>query len=112
MNSEHIFTNHDSFNKIININRNYYALNTLEIKKWMVDQMNKVEIHILGGFLGSGKSTLLQNLLLAEKKKKRKVAVLMNEIGEYSVDTDIIGKRECFKGTSERMYLLYAKRRA
>ncbi|MRQ97422.1 GTP-binding protein, partial [Bacillus anthracis] len=37
---------------MININRNYYALNTFEIKKWMVDQMNKVEIHILGGFLG------------------------------------------------------------
>ncbi|QWH88451.1 GTP-binding protein [Bacillus toyonensis] len=87
---------------MININRNYYALNTFEIKKWMVDQMNKVEIHILGGFLGSGKSTLLQNLLLAEKKKNRKVAVLMNEIGEYSVDTDIIGKenvlRELLKG--------------
>ncbi|MFJ8530463.1 CobW family GTP-binding protein [Bacillus sp. NPDC094106] len=64
--------------------------------------MSKVEIHILGGFLGSGKSTLLQNLLLAEKKKSRKVAVLMNEIGEYSVDTDIIGKenilRELLKG--------------
>ncbi|MBO1626677.1 CobW family GTP-binding protein [Bacillus arachidis] len=64
--------------------------------------MSKVEIHILGGFLGSGKSTLLQNLLLAEKKKNRKVAVLMNEIGEYSVDTDIIGKenvlRELLKG--------------
>ncbi|WP_242144638.1 MULTISPECIES: GTP-binding protein [unclassified Bacillus cereus group] len=64
--------------------------------------MKKVEIHILGGFLGSGKSTLLQNLLLAEKKKNRKVAVLMNEIGEYSVDTDIIGKenvlRELLKG--------------
>ncbi|CAI8919563.1 MULTISPECIES: CobW family GTP-binding protein [Bacillus] len=64
--------------------------------------MSKVEIHILGGFLGSGKSTLLQNLLLAEKKKTRKVAVLMNEIGEYSVDTDIIGKenilRELLKG--------------
>ncbi|WP_459501251.1 CobW family GTP-binding protein [Bacillus sp. C1] len=64
--------------------------------------MSKVEIHILGGFLGSGKSTLLQNLLLGEKKKNRKVAVLMNEIGEYSVDTDIIGKenvlRELLKG--------------
>ncbi|WP_018781377.1 MULTISPECIES: CobW family GTP-binding protein [Bacillus] len=64
--------------------------------------MSKVEIHILGGFLGSGKSTLLQNLLLTEKKKNRKVAVLMNEIGEYSVDTDIIGKenilRELLKG--------------
>ena len=68
----------------------------------MVSHMSKVEIHILGGFLGSGKSTLLQNLLLAEKKKSRKVAVLMNEIGEYSVDTDIIGKenilRELLKG--------------
>ncbi len=68
----------------------------------MVDEMKKVEIHILGGFLGSGKSTLLQNLLLAEKKNNRKVAVLMNEIGEYSVDTDIIGKenvlRELLKG--------------
>ncbi|KYG32794.1 CobW family GTP-binding protein [Bacillus gaemokensis] len=64
--------------------------------------MSKVEIHILGGFLGSGKSTLLQNLLLTEKKKNRKVAVLMNEIGEYSVDTDIIGRenilRELLKG--------------
>ncbi len=68
----------------------------------MVTHMNKVEIHILGGFLGSGKSTLLQNLLLAEKKKNRKVAVLMNEIGEYSVDTDIVGRenilRELLKG--------------
>ncbi|MDM5188191.1 GTP-binding protein [Bacillus sp. DX4.1] len=64
--------------------------------------MNKVEIHILGGFLGSGKSTLLQNLLIAEKQKNRKVAVLMNEIGEYSVDTDIVGRenilRELLKG--------------
>ncbi|MBE7094950.1 cobalamin biosynthesis protein P47K [Bacillus cereus] len=32
-----MFTNHYSFNKMININRNYYALNTFEIKKWMVD---------------------------------------------------------------------------
>lgn len=39
----------------------------------MVDQMNKVEIHILGGFLGSGKSTLLQNLLLAEKRRIEKL---------------------------------------
>lgn len=64
--------------------------------------MSKVEIHILGGFLGSGKSTLLQNLLLAEKQKQRKVAVLMNEIGEFSVDTKIVGEenvlRELLKG--------------
>ncbi|MFC3885012.1 CobW family GTP-binding protein [Bacillus songklensis] len=54
--------------------------------------MKKVEIYILGGFLGSGKTTLLQNLLKEEKKTNQKVAVLLNEIGEHSVDTDIIGK--------------------
>lgn len=52
---------------------------------------DKVEIYILAGFLGSGKSTLLKNLLVEEKEKGRKVAVLMNELGEYSVDTGIIG---------------------
>ncbi|MGX1195987.1 CobW family GTP-binding protein [Metabacillus sp. SLBN-84] len=51
----------------------------------------EVEIYILTGFLGSGKSTLLKDLLIEEKEKGRKVAVLMNELGEYSVDTGIIG---------------------
>lgn len=59
--------------------------------------MKKVEIYILGGFLGSGKTTLLQNLLKEEKKTNRKVAVLLNEIGEHSVDTDIIGKETPLK---------------
>jgi G3E family GTPase len=54
--------------------------------------MKKIDIYILGGFLGSGKTTLLENILKEEKKRNRKVAVLLNEIGEYSVDTDIIGK--------------------
>ncbi len=50
-----------------------------------------VEIYILAGFLGSGKSTLLKKLLLEEKEKGRKVAVLMNELGDYLVDSGIIG---------------------
>ncbi|SUV10267.1 cobalamin synthesis protein P47K [Priestia megaterium] len=54
--------------------------------------MKKIEIYILGGFLGSGKTTLLQTILEQEKKRKKKVAVLLNEIGEHSVDTDIIGR--------------------
>ncbi|MED3913250.1 GTP-binding protein [Priestia megaterium] len=54
--------------------------------------MKQIEIYILGGFLGSGKTTLLQTILEQEKKRKRKVAVLLNEIGERSVDTDIIGR--------------------
>jgi len=54
--------------------------------------VKQIEIYILGGFLGSGKTTLLQTILEQEKKRKRKVAVLLNEIGERSVDTDIIGR--------------------
>ncbi len=52
--------------------------------------MKKINISILGGFLGSGKTTLLQNILKEEKKQNRKAAVLLNEIGEHSVDTHII----------------------
>jgi G3E family GTPase len=49
--------------------------------------MKRVEIYILTGFLGSGKTTLLQKLLAEEKRNNRRVAVLMNELGEFSVDS-------------------------
>ena len=51
----------------------------------------KTEIIILSGFLGSGKTTLLRNLLLIEKERNRKTAVLMNEFGNISIDSEIIG---------------------
>lgn len=49
--------------------------------------MRKTEIYILAGFLGSGKTTLLKRLLEDEKKLGRKVAVLMNELGNISIDS-------------------------
>ncbi|MBU8905347.1 CobW family GTP-binding protein [Desertibacillus haloalkaliphilus] len=49
-----------------------------------------VDIFILSGFLGSGKSTLLKQLLQVEKRNERKIGVLMNELGEVSVDSSII----------------------
>ncbi|MBD8067406.1 CobW family GTP-binding protein [Bacillus sp. PS06] len=54
--------------------------------------MKKVEVFILSGFLGSGKTTLLTNLLTQEKEQGRKVAVVMNELGSVSVDSDAIGE--------------------
>lgn len=52
--------------------------------------MKTIEIILLSGFLGSGKTTLLQRLLEEEKSAGRKVAVVMNEIGQYSVDSRAI----------------------
>ncbi len=56
----------------------------------MVNVMNKTEIYILSGFLGSGKTTLLKQLLQAEKEKGRKTAVMMNELGKVSIDSDAV----------------------
>ncbi len=52
--------------------------------------MMQTEIYILSGFLGSGKTTLLKQVLMDEKKQDRKVAVMMNELGKVSIDSDVI----------------------
>ncbi|TFD96612.1 GTP-binding protein [Jeotgalibacillus sp. R-1-5s-1] len=54
--------------------------------------MKPTEILLLSGFLGSGKTTLLQRFLEKEKQTGRKVAVIMNEIGQYSVDSHAVGE--------------------
>lgn len=43
-------------------------------------------IHIMGGFLGSGKTTLVMRIAQRYISEGRKVAVLVNEIGEIGVD--------------------------
>ncbi|GLB61150.1 CobW family GTP-binding protein [Cytobacillus sp. NCCP-133] len=52
--------------------------------------MYKTEIYVLSGFLGSGKTTLLKQLLKDERKQGRKVAVMMNELGKVSIDSDSV----------------------
>ncbi|MFZ7944331.1 MULTISPECIES: CobW family GTP-binding protein [Bacillaceae] len=52
--------------------------------------MKKAEVYILSGFLGSGKTTLLKRLLEDEQKAGRRVAVMMNELGKVSIDSDAI----------------------
>ncbi|MBM7577359.1 CobW family GTP-binding protein [Jeotgalibacillus terrae] len=47
-----------------------------------------IPVYLLSGFLGSGKTTLLKNLIQYEKKSGRKPAVLMNEAGKVSIDSE------------------------
>ncbi|MCX8046703.1 MAG: GTP-binding protein [Anoxybacillus gonensis] len=54
--------------------------------------MKHTDIYILSGFLGSGKTTLLKRLLQNEKERGRKVAVVMNEIGQVSIDSHAVSE--------------------
>jgi G3E family GTPase len=53
-------------------------------------KMRKAEVYILSGFLGSGKTTLLKRLLEDERRTRRKTAVMMNELGKVSIDSDAV----------------------
>jgi G3E family GTPase len=53
-------------------------------------KMKKIDLVILTGFLGSGKSTLLKEIIQVEKKNNRKIGVIMNELGNVSIDSSMI----------------------
>ncbi|EAI4298574.1 GTP-binding protein [Campylobacter lari] len=50
--------------------------------------MAKISVHIITGFLGSGKTTFLKELL--NKEKQDDIAIIVNELGEISLDHDIL----------------------
>lgn len=52
--------------------------------------MKKAEVYILSGFLGTGKTTLLKQILQHEKNSGRNIAVMMNELGSVSIDSDAV----------------------
>ena len=56
-----------------------------------------IPVTIVSGFLGSGKTTLLCGLL--ERRQERRLAVLINELGEVSIDGALARTSAC--GTEE-----------
>jgi G3E family GTPase len=58
-----------------------------------VEAVGKIPVIVLSGFLGSGKTTLLLRLLQESKDRRKKSAVLMNELGSIDVDGQIIAKQ-------------------
>lgn len=53
-------------------------------------KQGNTEVFIFSGFLGSGKTTLLKRMLQLDQQSQKKVAVLMNEFGQVSIDSDVV----------------------
>jgi G3E family GTPase len=53
-----------------------------------------IDVYLLSGFLGSGKTSLLLNLISHLKSDGKKPAILMNEFGSISIDSDTVGKEK------------------
>ena len=51
--------------------------------------LRKVPVVLITGYLGSGKTTLMQHLLLQEK---RKVALIVNDMGSINIDASLLNK--------------------
>ncbi|MCR5023151.1 MAG: GTP-binding protein [Lachnospiraceae bacterium] len=49
----------------------------------------EVPIVIITGYLGSGKTTLMQNIL---KQEKRRIALIVNDMGSINIDASILNK--------------------
>ncbi len=52
----------------------------------------KIPVTIITGFLGSGKTTLIANILKSKGMVDRRLAILVNEFGEVSVDGALLRK--------------------
>lgn len=71
-----------------------------ELQKLVV-MNNKLPVTVLSGFLGSGKTSLLNHIL--HNKDGLKVAVIVNDMSEVNVDSDLVKSENTLSRTEEKL---------
>jgi len=63
--------------------------------------MKKLPVIVISGFLGAGKTTLLNNIL--QNKEDLKVAVIVNDMSEINIDSQLIENQNLLSRTDEKL---------